>query len=328
MSTPLDNASRSALHTIAVRGAHGGWNWDAPNVTNGGMKTSRLLMAAALGSAAVLACSSDPETVPGPTGNTASTTATVAGPVTSSTTNTVVTNAVVTTASVSAVTASASASSTTGGGTTTGAAVTTTGAGGATATVATTTATTGGAECQVTTPATAAVPITPEDGWVNCNDIGMQGAFYTYGDGTSTIMPADFTAAGDTICINGEVAATGTDIWGAGVGFNLNQDGGSDAMNPWNATAAGITGISFTLDVLPAGGLMRLIYASGGTDYCVEVTAAGAQTIKFADTTQDCWEAGGAAPDVTTLEAVKWQVAAVTDAYPFEFCLSAIQAIP
>lgn len=300
------------------------------------MKSSRLLMATLVSGAATVACSSS-DTQPVAT-STVTSTATVAGPVTSTVNTASVTSAAVTTATVTSagsVTVTAAAvttgTATSGGASTTGAAATTTGAGGATATAATgATATTGGDSCTGTATATAAVPITPADGWVDCasNAIGIQGAFFTYDDGTSTIMPGDFAAAGAEICVTGTVAATATDVWGAGVGFNLNQDVGSDTANAWDATAAGVSGISFNLSALPAGGLLRLIYASGGVDHCVEITAAGEQTVLFSETTAECWEAGGAAPPATTLESVKWQVAAVTDEYAFDFCISAVAAVP
>lgn len=301
------------------------------------MKSSRLLMATVLGGAAAFACS-DPEAQPAPTTTGPTTTATV-GPVTgtANTATTGTSTSAVTTTGTSAVTATATVAgtttgtATTGGASTTGTAVTTTGAGGATATTATTaTATTGGDSCTGTGTATAAVPITPADGWVDCasNAIGIQGAFFTYDDGTSTIMPEDFSAAGAEICVTGTVAATAAEVWGAGVGFNLNQDVGSDTANAWDATAAGVSGISFNLSALPAGGLLRLIYASAGVDHCVEITAAGEQTVLFSETAAECWEAGGAAPAATTLESVKWQVAAVTDEYAFDFCISGVAAVP
>lgn len=302
------------------------------------MKSSRLLMAAVLGGAAAVACSSSEETQPVATTVTSTTmTATSGGPTTGtvntvSVTSTSATTATVTsTVTVTATVAGVTTGTATTGTATTGTAVTTTGVGGATATTATTaTATTGGDGCTGTGTATAAVPITPADGWVDCasNSIGIQGAFYTYDDGTSTITPEDFSASGTEICATGTVAASATDVWGAGVGFNLNQDVGSDAANAWDATAAGVTGISFNLSALPAGGLLRLIYTSAGVDYCVEVTAAGAQTVLFSETAEECWSAGGGAPAATTLESVKWQVAAVTDEYAFDFCISEVAAVP
>lgn len=302
------------------------------------MKNLRFVVLTVLGGAAAVACDTASEDQPvattgtttsttgaGPTTGAGTTTATVAG--TTATTATATTGAEL-------VTTTSGTTSTTGATSTTGTATTATGTGGATATATTatgeTTSTTGGGSCVGTGPATAEVPITPANGWVDCgtNTIGLQGSFFTYSDGTSTVEPADFADAGEEICVTGMAAASGTDIWGAGVGFNLNQDVDSDTANEWDATAAGITGISFNLSALPAGGLVRLIYASGGKDYCVEVEAAGAQTVLFSATTEDCWEAGGAAPPETTLQAVKWQVAAMTDAYTFDFCISDIKAVP
>ncbi len=296
-------------------------------------------MTVVLGGAATVACSSSDEQ-PVATSTVTSTTATVGGAVTNtvntasvtstaaSTAATTATSAVTGTATVAGVT---TGTATTGGASTTGAAATTTGAGGATATADTSaTATSGGDSCTATGAATAAVPITPADGWVDCasNSIGIQGAFYTYDDETSTITPEDFSASGAEVCVTGTVAASSADVWGAGVGFNLNQDVGSDTANAWDATAAGVTGISFNLSALPAGGLLRLIYTSAGVDYCVEVTAAGMQTVLFSETAEECWSAGGGAPPVTTLESVKWQVAAVTDEYAFDFCISEVAAVP
>ena len=208
------------------------------------MKPSRLHLAVAFGGVAVIACSSDPEERTNPTTTSTSTaTATVAGLNTTtvgSVTVTTVTATASATGTASGTVTATSAGATTGtattGDTTTTAGVTTTGAGGATsATVAT--STTGAGSCVAAGPVTAAVPIAPMDGWVDCgsNTIGLQGAFFTYDDDTSAIMPADFSAAGTDICVSGTVAPSSDVVWGAGVGFNFNQDVGSDAANPWNA---------------------------------------------------------------------------------------------
>jgi len=306
------------------------------------MKNLSFLALTVMGGAAVFACDTASEEEPLATTTNTTTSTTGAGPTTTgagTTTATVgstTTTASATTGAGSVTTTTGTTTSTTGGASTTGTATTTTGTGGATATATTstgetTTSTTGGDSCVGTGPATAEVPITPADGWVDCatNSIGLQGSFFTYSDGTSTVTPEDFSAAGAEICVTGMAAASGTDIWGAGVGFNLNQDAGSDTANEWDATAAAITGISFNISALPAGGLVRLIYASGGTDYCVEITATGAQTVLFSATAEECWaETPGGAPAETTLQAVKWQVAAVTDAYSFDFCISDIKAVP
>ena len=235
--------------------------------------------------------------------------------------------------------------SATSGGATGAAAVTSTGAAAVTGTSAGATtgaSTTGGStgSCSGSTPATAAVTLMPQNGYVSCdsNTIGLQGYFFTYSDmGGSMVMPADFAMAGSEICasgtaamvpeVDGEPDYAGT--YGAGLGFNLNQDTGSSTPNTWDAAAMGIGGISFTLDPFPTGATMRVIFQSGGTDSCIQFTTGGAQTHMFADAQTECYSNTGTAPNPSTMEQIKWQV--VTDetmAYPFDFCLTNIQLVP
>ena len=88
--------------------------------------------------------------------------------------------------------------------------------------------------------------------------------------------------------------------------------------------------MSFNISTLPAGTTTRLIFSDGaGVDYCVEIPAAGANTFTFAQTSVDCWEAGGATPSASSITAVKWQVATNADsAHPFDFCITDFQVIP
>ena len=79
---------------------------------------------------------------------------------------------------------------------------------------------------------------------------------------------------------------------------------------------------------MPAGTGLRLVYQSGGTDYCVEVTAGGAQTVLFADTAEACWSAGGDAPNPSSMEALKWQVTTNSTAHDFSFCITQLTAVP
>lgn len=193
--------------------------------------------------------------------------------------------------------------------------------------------TTGGGSCTAE-PATAPVPLEPNDGWVDCssNDVGIQGEFFTYSDGNgSTITPSGFSNAGDEICVEGtagQIVGGDNSTWGAGVGMNLNQEEPEAAIDEWDADAMGISGFRFNISELPDSGL-RFVVQSGGTDYCVQVTQAGAQTIRFSDTAEACWSAGGDAPDPSTLEAVKWQITTnSTSEHEFSFCLTQLAAIP
>jgi hypothetical protein len=134
-------------------------------------------------------------------------------------------------------------------------------------------------------------------GWVDLmadgNTVGVQGAWYPYGDRygvakcttvgmhqpsecSSVAMPdplvAGFPNQDGNMCTQGETAVvlpcgTGvpgcaagspdySNMWGAGVGLDLNAEGGNGgAKHPWNASEHGVTGIAFELDEVPVHGL-------------------------------------------------------------------------
>lgn len=191
------------------------------------------------------------------------------------------------------------------------------------------TATTGGGSCTAT-PATAPVPLVPDDGWLDCSDnsIGIQGGFFTYSDGNGSTITSAFT--GDDICVSGTVgqAVSNNSVWGAGFGFNVNQDEPEGDVETWNANAMGISGFRFNLSAMPSGTGLRLVYQSGGTDYCVAITSSGTKTVRFADTAEACWGSGGGAPNPATLEQVKWQVTTNSSEHDFDFCITQLAAIP
>lgn len=190
------------------------------------------------------------------------------------------------------------------------------------------TATTGNGSCSPA-PATGPVPLEANDGWVDCssNDVGIQGEFFTYSDGNGSTITSSFT--GDEICVEGTAGQVVSDnsVWGAGLGVNLNQEEPEADLDTWNANAMGISGFRFALSALPPSGL-RLVYQSGGTDYCVEVTSAAAQTVLFEDTAEACWGSGGDAPNPATLEAVKWQITTNSAEHDFSFCITQLAAVP
>lgn len=147
------------------------------------------------------------------------------------------------------------------------------------------------------------VLITPDaSGWVmgDTNTLGVQGAWYAYGDGigadgstaTSTCVmkgghqtsecsmittPAagPFTNTGGMMCTTGTVAkvingANGmpdySNIWGAGIGLDLNATGGLvSTKGVFDATAKGVKGISFDLSAVPLPGL-RVEFATPSTN--------------------------------------------------------------
>jgi hypothetical protein len=72
------------------------------------------------------------------------------------------------------------------------------------------------------------------DGWVGCdpkkttdNPMGLQGAFYNYGDGSSCALPKPACGA-EGCCISGSTSVDTTFAkWGCGIGLELNSTGGT-----------------------------------------------------------------------------------------------------
>jgi hypothetical protein len=142
------------------------------------------------------------------------------------------------------------------------------------------------------------VTVIPDrSGWVDRmadgNTVGVQGAWYPYGDryGVAKCTTVGLHPPGDcssitspdplvpgfpnedgNMCTEGETAvvlpcgagvpgcAAGSpdysNMWGAGIGLDLNAEGGEGRTKlAWNATEHGVTGIAFELDQVPANGL-------------------------------------------------------------------------
>jgi len=139
-------------------------------------------------------------------------------------------------------------------------------------------------------------------GWVmgDTNSLMIQGAWYGYGDGVgadgtaasstcvmkgghqssecsviTTPAPGVFTNTGGMMCTSGTVAkvingANGmpdySNIWGAGIGLDLNASGGTASVKGvFNATAKNVKGVSFDLSAVPLPGL-RVEFATPSTN--------------------------------------------------------------
>jgi hypothetical protein len=140
-----------------------------------------------------------------------------------------------------------------------------------------------------------------ESGWVDRradgNSIGVQGAWYPYGDQygeakctlvglhspeqCSSVSSPDplvpgFPNQGGVMCTSGETAVVGpckagvprcpegspdySNMWGAGIGLDLNADGaplggGPTVKHPWNPDEHRVVGIAFEIDKVPSPGL-------------------------------------------------------------------------
>jgi hypothetical protein len=152
-----------------------------------------------------------------------------------------------------------------------------------------------------TNPAGDALPI-DESGWVarECNDHGIQGAFYCYDDMINpTSCPpaaADGTRpppfrAGSGMCISGDTTVDPTyAAWGAGLGLSLNDAGSPTFVkNAYNATGQGVTGfellisgttggrplrVGFTGSAMPEGAQPFVEFPAGATSLSVNIQDA------------------------------------------------------
>jgi len=187
------------------------------------------------------------------------------------------------------------------------------------------------------------VPITPDaTGWVDkgMNEAGVQGAWYAYGDGAEGGVPpgtcqkaghADaecsvittpaagmFTNVGGKMCTSGTVAKVlamdYANMWGAGIGLDLNNSGGATAVKA-EFDASAYKGISFEIDTPPVAGL-RVEFPSKETE-------AGTAGGDFWGATKDY----GNSPVVVGTNTVTWDLVKGPGATPHVFSPAHILSI-
>jgi hypothetical protein len=152
--------------------------------------------------------------------------------------------------------------------------------------------------------------------------IGDGGYAYSYSDmggSTACLDSTAFCGAGSTGVANGAV------VWGAGIGVNLNQATATGPTSPpINAYAVTGSGVTYTLDGLPAQG-MRIVIDNAGTDYCAPLSGASG-TVKWSSFNSKCWDNSGmalsGAPQTAT--HVNFQVNAGSAAGSFNVCVKAL----
>jgi len=201
----------------------------------------------------------------------------------------------------------------------------------------------------------AGVPLTPMMGWVDgmSNSLGIQGAFFTYADPTTTMTLMSDTMTSAKICMKGTAAkvvmpctvvAPATDCygtyWGAAIGFNLNQPNDPVTMMggtpvPFNASA--IKGFAFDVDgmTVPLPKDFRFNIEDATTQYCTTTPKGvkpGTNTYLFSDLVSKCY-ATMPGPTAETIQMgvvkISWQIVTNTSAtVPFDFCISNVVAIP
>ena len=211
------------------------------------------------------------------------------------------------------------------------------------------------------------------------NAAGIMGAWYSYGDWynpvagsgdcavmggfaaadcsniTTPVPGQPFTNSGGTMCTSGTVAkvvpmAGSTTpaysaIWGAGIGFDLNNAGndGGTGKNAWSATEHGVTGFSFHIDMPPVGGQMRVEFptnaALGTTDINAAYWGGSGANLSPINTGGDYMftfdQVGGpnylTSPmpfDKTKILSMQFHVVAGTSStIPFNYCISNLKAL-
>lgn len=190
-------------------------------------------------------------------------------------------------------------------------------------------------------------------GSVNQNAPNRGGGFYTFNDGKGTQVPAagGSSAPDATATTCGEknpyvlcTSGSGFTTWGAGLATDVGVVGTDSVKKPYDAIAAGYTGISFwgksnqgtysvnvkfpNKETAFEGGLCDKAVAAGATacyDDFAKAVSFGPEwtlyTIKFSELLQAGW--GRPAPtssfDATTMYAIQYQVTqTVTE---FNFCI-------
>jgi hypothetical protein len=110
-------------------------------------------------------------------------------------------------------------------------------------------------------------PPPPEMGFTNVN-----GAMHTEGS-VEAILPCVPGSMAATLLTSGCPDHDYSNMWGAGIGFDINADKGEEggAKHTWDPAAHGVVGIRFTIDAVPLPGLrvefpMLLQDADGAKD--------------------------------------------------------------
>lgn len=186
---------------------------------------------------------------------------------------------------------------------------------------------------------TSTIPI-DETGWVarECNDYGIQGAFYCFDDG---INPSGCVAdtppwGGDGMCLMGNTTEDDTfAAWGAGIGFSLNDLGEDMGKQAFDASAAGIVGFSVSITGDTGGLPVRIGFtaseSSDGVAPFVEVPGAGNYDVMLADAlVPEAWDActGDACfVDPSSIYDMQIQVVGGNDAADYQFCVTNITPI-
>lgn len=167
------------------------------------------------------------------------------------------------------------------------------------------------------------------------NDYGIQGAYYAFDDGFTLLEPEVFNGAEEgQLCVSGTSAAVLEDkydlYFGGGMGLLLSSDVGECRdFGTWDATAHGVTGLSFYLRGGPPEHLQLTLATPESINYCYRELHEGLNVISFSDVREDCWNTlPGPSPDPTELIHVQWSIVTLPEeSYEFCYCIDGLTAL-
>lgn len=216
------------------------------------------------------------------------------------------------------------------------------------ATTGANTSTTGGGSVSCSNSDLGTLPV-DATGWVarECNNSGIQGAWYCYADPVGTSDCVEGTTpyrAGGGMCLTGTTAVNAPgeyEAWGAGIGLSLNEtgtgaDGSASVKSPYNATANGVAG--FRISITGSTGDKQVRIGFTGTAQPTQLPAPfyqvpgpGEYPVMLADAlVPAAWDVdnAGMLADPTNLYDLQIQIVGGEDpAASYDFCVASITPI-
>ena len=201
---------------------------------------------------------------------------------------------------------------------------------------------------------TGGVELVNKDGWVGGdpatatdNPLGIQGAWYAYGDNKSCTIPADFNpCTSGKCCLKGSTVVDATfAAWGCGLGLELNSSGDTDAGPSVKRAFAG-TAKTFTAVIsgTSGGNPIRINFtqeadtANKVSPYkqIAPVTATVTESASFADavyptwcdTNPGCMGKQGMAANPQSSFDIQFQIPGGELAGNFDFCIDSLKVSP
>ena len=172
-----------------------------------------------------------------------------------------------------------------------------------------------------------------ENGWVpaECNNFGINGAWYCYDDGVNpsgcTPDTPPFDAAQSGMCLKGNTTEDPDfAAWGAGIGFSLNTV--EDEKMPWDAEANHVIGFKVTIvgevNDLPLRISFKNQAEESETPPQFQLPGPGEYMVLFDDAVVPEWaeEGAGDPVDPSGIYDVQIQVAGGEIAADYEFCVT------